>query len=168
MKFISIIFFSLSINYVHGQINLSTRQLIDNIIVYRDVNDSIFYYVPNDLQLKRDENGKPDFKFIRATYTGEHDRGDYGTIFNFHNIAFTVESTPYDKSRLKSLRQILFINNPDNLKIMPLAKMEAALAVPLENGSTQMIKGGFFEAEGEGTTWQQRRFSMNWIWLKAN
>lgn len=163
MKYINLLLALLCFDCALGQVDFSTRQIINDVIVYQDSSDQkLFYYVPNDLRLAKTSSGKPDFKFVRATYTGERDRGDYGTIFNFHQLAFTLEVTDFDSLTLVKTKQILAqMNSNIELQKLPLSKMKAALSIPTESGSTQIIQQGFFEHSEEGTIWTKRRFSMN-------
>lgn len=145
-----------------GQPNFLTQQFVSNCIIFQDVtHQNIYYYVDGGLELEYDVFERPNFKFVRATYSGSHMNNDSEAKFNFHQISFTVATTSIEPRILEEIKRNLGKNNEVILKRLPLQKIKAEIAIPLNKDSTHIIEGGVFENSTDEANWSRRNFTMN-------
>jgi hypothetical protein len=63
-----------------AQPDMARKYVFDSVAVYRDARiNTRFYYVPGDLQVAFDSDGKPDFRLLLMRYTGTTAYDDRGT-----------------------------------------------------------------------------------------
>lgn len=170
MNYIKNILFLLLVPFtsVFAQIDLSTKQIIDDIIIYQDYNDtSLYYYAPQGLKLMTDDDGKPVFKFIQMRYTGTHAAGDQGDYRFKSLLYFKVSQHTPKKAKLDSIKTILINNGAliKDFKSITISNLKAKLVHAADEiiDSTKTISGGFFEeatTNTENTNWKERDFTM--------
>lgn len=153
----------------HGQPDLSRKRLLHGILICPDAKQSnAFYYLPNDLAVKR-TGGMPELRFLMMRYTGSASTGDQGT-FRYRNILqFDVAMTPCHADSLALAKRDLQRVTPRlAFGPLPIHNIEAVVHyTPAEDTASTRLGKGDLEANspnGESTAgayWLERTFTLS-------
>jgi hypothetical protein len=149
----------------------SSKQIVENIEVYRDLkNMNLFYYAPGDLKLALEADDKPRFQLLEMRYTGSSAYGDNGEKRFMNVIQFSVAMQQVSAAALQLVKQKLNQTSID-LRPLPVRNIDAFLVAPVGEGKDgsaykKIGKDGTFQAEGkEGASgkngfWTERTFTL--------
>ena len=85
-NYIIIILLIVLFGKVHAQPDQSSARQINGVEIFQDATiKNLFYYEPGNINIARNSDGKPEFKFIQTRYTGTSTGGDQGQ-FRFKSI----------------------------------------------------------------------------------
>lgn len=155
-----------------AQPDLSSKEDIQNVTVYKDVKlPSTYYYTPGDLKIQTDSEGKPEFRFIMMRYTGTNLSGDSQTKRFRNLIQFKIIREEHSQQTLKVVKQQLIKKAHENIKLKPVpvrhVRAVPIYVVPGESAaadSYQTLENGYFtESEAgnqKGSYWSERTFTI--------
>ncbi len=147
-----------------GQPLRSTLQTIAGVDVYRDLaQQNRYYYLPGNLSLGREEDGRPRFQLLQMRYTGTGLVGDQGKREFFNLVQIGVEREAVTSEQLRTIRQSL--GPATTLDPLPVSSVEASLLLPLgdNDGRYQQLgrpTGGESDGESRGGDWTRRFFTV--------
>jgi hypothetical protein len=139
-----------------------------------DRRSSLYYYLPGELRVATDEDGRPDAQLFEVRYLGTAAAGDQGeslfrSLFSFQVVMDGPDSKEIGEARkaLAALRK----RGSVELRPLPVDRLESALVwapvVPLERSDApEVLPGGHFEAEDtEGKSsnrsfWTRRSYTV--------
>lgn len=148
---------------------MARKYVFDDFLVYRDAKVSrLFYYLPGDLRVAADNEGKPDFRLLLMRYTGTRAYDDQGT-HRFRNLmqmkiihaAAPGEKLQAVKQQLKTLH-----NNPE-LRAFPVRNLKTVIVYSLvgtddRGGTTVSGEGSYFSDQNDNASineyWKERTF----------
>jgi hypothetical protein len=154
-------------NITIAQVDFASKRIINDVLLYQDSKiKSIFYYAPYGLQLVKNNEGKPDFKFIQMRYTGTRLSEDQGA-FSFKSLLrFKVANHIPTKKQRDSIKKIIKNKGMliSKLKPLPIHNLKATLIHTAENDTVAKEYGnGFFEGTEKvavNTYWTERDFTL--------
>lgn len=153
-----------------AQPDMAGKLVIGDLAVYRDARVfNRFYYLPGDLRIAADAEGKPDFRLLLMRYTGTSAYDDQGS-YRFRNLMqmrIVHKSVPADD--LKALKQKLgtIVADPE-LRPFPVKNLKTVIvySVPGTEGSEETSvsdQTSYFSQEGSEIVrneyWKERNFS---------
>ena len=155
---------------VTAQPDMAGKYVFGDLAVYRDATVlNRFYYLPGDLQVATDVDGKPDFKLLLMRYTGTAAYDDQGSnrFRSLMQMRIVHKSMPEDD--LKELKQKLrtIIANPE-LRPFPVKNLKTVIvySVPGTNENEEKTvsdQESYFSQEGSETVrneyWKERTFA---------
>ncbi len=155
------------LNIMMGQVDFATKNVVGDVVLYQDSKvRSIFYYVPYGLKLVKNDEGKPDFKFIQMRYTGTHLTEDQGA-FSFKSLLrFKVANHVPSKGQRENIKKIIRSKGMIITKLQPLPihNLKASLIHTAENDSVaKKYNNGFFEGSEKASVnsyWTERDFTL--------
>jgi len=171
-----IIFFTVIIlfsgNGIHAQALSYMKERMHGLEIYPDIrNKSVFYYGPGDVEIQRDETGKPNILFLNMRNIGTAATGNQGKM-SFKSLLDIALRYHFPSSgQLDSIRADLKTrcNCKPELKAMAVRKMNAVLvyaligdeknAKPAATGKDIHIESAEEEREGEEGFWNERTMS---------
>ncbi len=156
-----------------AQPDLNLKEEVQGVELLRDaVKPDLFYYLPTELKVKTDLDGRPYFRFVQMRYTGTHLSGDQGS----HRFRSLLSLVIVNESPSQLILDAVVdeLKNKTNrskitLKPVPVQNIQAVLVYASidpdteENESTKALGDGFFEsmeedAEKRGAFWKERNF----------
>lgn len=152
---------------LYAQPTLNTKTKVNGLVVYQDFKDStLFYYIPPEMKLKMEANGRPVFQFLAMRYTGTSCRDDQGEK-SFMSVAqFTIQRPLMDKNKVYQAERELRYKSGGwaSLKPIPLAGIEARLVAPIgtnPDGSSQNRAIGSLRSGADGPSdWTEKTFTL--------
>lgn len=127
-SFIFLLFY-LSSGIILAQPDMARKFMFDDFVVYRDAKVyDLFYYLPGDLQVAVDEEGKPDFKLLMMRYTGTSAYDDQGNsrFRNLMQMRIIHSSLPAEE--LTAIKQKLRAFAPDpELRAFPVKNLKTVI-----------------------------------------
>ncbi len=167
LKYITI-FIAFTYNAVAiAQVDFAAKHVIDNVVLYQDSkNKNLFYYAPYGLQLVKDDEGKPDFKFIQMRYTGTRLTGDQGAYSFKSLLRFKVANDVPSQTKRDSIKKVIKNRGTSitRLKPLPIHNLKAILIHNAENDTiAREYTAGFFESDettSANTYWTERDFTL--------
>lgn len=166
--FLTLIIFFLT-GIISAQPDMARKYVLDSFVVYRDTRvANLFYYLPGDLKIAADSEGRPDFRLLLMRYTGTRTYGDQG-VQRFRNLLqMRVIHTCYSANNLKSIVQKLKTYATDPvLRPMPVKDLRAVLVCSLTGTEKNQEKTiteqeGYFSQENDNPDrneyWKERNF----------
>ncbi len=152
-----------------AQPDMAARYVFDDDAVYRDARVlNRFYYLPGDLQVAADVEGKPDFKLLLMRYTGTSAYDDQGS-HRFRNLMqMRIVHKPMPDEKLRLLRQKLrtLVAEPD-LRPFPVRNLKTVIVCSVPGATeneeiTVPDQESHFSQEGSETGrneyWKERNF----------
>jgi hypothetical protein len=166
---ILILFLFLTDGVICAQPDLARKYVLDSFVAYRDARISdLFYYLPGDLKVATDNDGKPDFKLLLMRYTGTRTYDDQGTQRFRNLLQMRIIHSTYTSEELRAVREKLKAYVPDpELRAIPVKNLKAVLicsaAGPEGNQeNTVAEQEGYFSQENDNTDrneyWKERSF----------
>ena len=150
-----------------AQPNRSTRQVIDGAVIYQDnTNKTRYYYAPYGLKLVKNNEGKPDFKFIQMRYTGTKLTKDQGA-FSFNSLLrFKVANHVPSMGQRDNIKKIIRSKGMiiTKLEPLPIHNLKASLKHTAGNDSVaKKFDNGFFDGTEKASAnsyWTERDFTL--------
>lgn len=150
-----------------AQPNISTRQVIDGVVIYQDnTNKTLYYYAPCGLKLVKNDEGKPDFKFIQMRYTGTQLTENQGA-FSFKSLLrFKVANHVPSMGQRDNIKKIIRSKGMiiKKLQPLPIHNLKASLIHTAENDTVaKKYNNGFFEGSEKASGnsyWTERDFTL--------
>jgi hypothetical protein len=143
---------------------LSSVEKIEGVEVFQDMKRSNHhYYLPGELVLGREENGRPKFQMLQMRYTGTALLGNQGGRGFINVVQIGVERKPISSKELQAIRKAL--GRGATLDPLPIANLEAHLVMPLadNDGRYQRI-GRSAGLEGDrkkrSSIWTEKHFTV--------
>jgi hypothetical protein len=150
-----------------AQPNRATKQVIDGVVIYQDnTNITRFYYAPYGLKLVKDDEGKPDFKFIQMRYTGTKLTKNQGTSSFNSLLRFKVANHVPSMKQRENIKNIIRSKGRiiSKLQPLPIHNLKASLKHAGENDSVaKKFNNGFFEGPEKvsaNSYWTERDFTL--------
>lgn len=150
-----------------AQPNRSTRQVIEGVVIYQDnANKTRFYYAPYGLKLVKNDDGKPDFKFIQMRYTGTKLTKNQGTSSFNSLLRFKVANHVPSSKQRENIKNIIRSKGKiiSKLQPLPIHNLKASLKHAGENDSVaKKFNNGFFEGPEKASAnsyWTERDFTL--------
>ena len=154
---------------IHGQPDMARKVVIDSFAVYRDAKVyDLFYYLPGDLQIATDSEGKPDFKLLLMRYTGTSTYDDQGTSRSRNLMQMRITHSFIPTDVLTRAKQKLKVYAPEpELRTFPIKNLKTVLVYSTvgtsdTQESTVSEQDGYFSQESEDITkdeyWKERNF----------
>lgn len=168
-RVLPVLFVFLMTGVIGAQPDMSKKYVVDSFVVYRDARIyNLFYYLPGDLKIATDREGKPDFRLLLMRYTGTRTYGDQGSQRFRNLLQMRVIHTCYSANDLRTIVQKLkaYSNDPV-LKPMPVRNLRSVLvysAAGIEgsHGNTIKQQDGHFSQENDiadrNEYWKERTF----------
>lgn len=154
-------------NITIGQVNFATKSIVGDVVLYQDSKvSSIFYYAPYGLQLVKNDDGKPDFKFIQMRYTGTQLTKDQGASSFKSLLQFKVANQVPSIEKRNSIKNIMRSKGiiVRKLKPLPIHNLRASLKHSAENDTVaKKFNNGFFEGAEKASAnsyWTERDFTL--------
>lgn len=155
---------------VTAQPDMAGKYVFGDLAVYRDAGVlNRFYYLPGDLQVATDADGKPDFKLLLMRYTGTSAYDDQGSnrFRNLMQMRIVHKSIPEDD--LKALNQKLrtIVADPE-LRPFPVKNLKTVIVYSVpgtsENEDNSVsAQESYFSQEGSENVrneyWKERNFA---------
>jgi hypothetical protein len=164
-----LLLFCLSPDFVLAQPDMARKYDLDGFAVYRDSRiNNLFYYLPGDLKIATDNDGKPDFKLILMRYTGTSAYNDQG-VQRFRNLMqMRIVHSTLSTDELRAVKQKLkaYVADPE-LRVFPVRNLKAVLVYSLagannDEGGSLTEQEGYFSQDNENTSrneyWKERNF----------
>lgn len=155
---------------VFAQPKRSSRQVIDNVIIYQDIiKRTLYYYVPYGLKLVVNKEGKPHFKFIQMRHTGTKVSEDENSNSFKSLLSFRVANNIPSKSTLNEIILQLRRKGKNIQELQPIGisnlDTELVFATNKEDSDkvSKSLKNGFLEdTENNNTSqnWKERDFTL--------
>lgn len=156
----------------HARPDLRQSRIAGPLVVYAD--DSrrgLHYYLPGDIEVALEADGRPIFHFLRTRYTGSVATADRGTRLFRSVLSFRVQMAGPSAADLRAANQALRAAGAPpgvELRPLPIRHLDAALVYVTAGpdsagGDERALAGGHFEAgaQGDGTAgayWRQRDY----------
>ncbi|TXF90270.1 hypothetical protein FUA23_07055 [Neolewinella aurantiaca] len=143
---------------------LSSVKTIGGVEVYEDLEKPRHhYYLPGELKLAREENGRPQFQLLQMRYTGTALIGNQGDRGFVNLVQIGVERKPVSSQELQEIRKQL--GRGTTLSPLPIANLEAHLVMPLadNDGHYQRIGQPAGLENGDnatGNVWTEKYFTV--------
>jgi len=143
-----------------------TQRAAGALTIYADDSrPNRFYYAPAEIAVVTTPDGKPDFHFLETRYTGSAVGRDRGTILHKSLVTFTVRLPhPPAEELTRVARELGGAGAPADLRPYPVKKIATALVYVVIGGDTTSLPPGRFEstgeAEGSGSTWTERVYTV--------
>ncbi len=148
-----------------AQPDFAKKHLINDVLLYQDNKiRNLFYYAPYGLELVKDKNEKPDFKFLQMRYTGTRLSKDQGSHRFKSLLRFKVANRVPSAIEKDSIKNILLKKGIRIVKLQPLPihNIKATLIHSTVNDSiAKSYSSGFFEnreTHPAGAYWTERDF----------
>ena len=117
-----------------AQVDVFSKQLINEVIVYKDIKDPLlYYYAPSKLQLVVDKTGKPDFKMLKMRYVGTQCSNDESESHTTNLVQLRIELPARNKKVLDEIKKKLRKNKPIKLRPIRITGIDSKLVAPLKN-----------------------------------
>ncbi len=153
-----------------AQPDMAGKYVFGDLAVYRDARVlNRFYYLPGDLQVATDADGKPDFRLLLMRYTGTSAYDDQGShrFRNLMQMRIVHKSIPEDD--LKALKQKLrtVVAEPE-LRPFPVKNLKTVIVYSVpgtdENEENSVSdQESYFSQEGSiivrNEYWKERNFA---------
>lgn len=143
--------------------DLATQMEVEEITVVRDREASnTFYYLPNSLDIGRDDDGGPRLTYTSTAYSGSVVHGDAGIVDFRVSLYARVVRKNHDAAKYQSAVSELKrrFGAQVVLREMPISKVEASLLYARLDGEPVAIGTGFFEPtqvnDDVNSVWQER------------
>jgi hypothetical protein len=153
----------------HAQPDFSRLQASHGIPVCPDAKKSdMYYYLPNDLAIRKGPQGKPEIRFVMMRYTGTAAAGDQGTIRHRNILQFDVAMTARNADSLARAKSELTRAHPRlTFGPLPIRKVDAMVHYA-SVGDTSSTRLGRADLESNatkndasgGSYWQERTFTL--------
>jgi hypothetical protein len=114
---------------VIAQPDMSGKYVFGDLAVYRDARVfNRFYYLPGDLQVATDVDGKPDFKLLLMRYTGTSAYDDQGShrFRNLMQMRIIHKSMPEDDLRVLKQKLRTIVADPE-LRPFPVKNLKTVI-----------------------------------------
>lgn len=152
-----------------AQPDFSQRALLHGVVICPDMKQKqVYYFLPEDLELMKNKDGQPAFRFIMMRYTGNGTFGDMNSK-RFRNIMqMDVALKAISQDTLTALKKSLRKINPGfTLRPVPVSRLEAIVHYVAVNDTlaTRLGKGNW-ETGGESSLstsssyWRERTFTI--------
>jgi hypothetical protein len=152
-----------------AQPDMARKIVLDDFVVYRDAKvNNLFYYLPGDLQVATDNDGKPDFKLLLMRYTGTSAYDDQGSHRSRNLMQMRIIHSSIPKDVLKTVKQRLKAFAPEpELRTFPIKNLKTVLVYSVvgtsdTQESTVSEQDGYFSQENEDINkdeyWKERNF----------
>lgn len=155
-----------------SQPDASMRTVIDGVVIYRDhFKQSTFYYIPSDLKLVYNENGKPDVRFVQMVYTGTKAAGNQGEKRFKSLLQFKVQQGVEINKKVRLIKEKLE-NEANKIELLPIPiyDVKTVLVYAAIDGSNSndsnpfLLSEGSFSEEGKknssNSVWNERMYTM--------
>jgi hypothetical protein len=128
-----------------------------------------FYYLPNDLAIRKGPQGKPEIRFVMMRYTGTAAAGDQGKVRHRNILQFDVAMTARQADSLARAKSDLQRAHP-RLSFIPLPIRHVDAVVHYASiGDTSSTSLGRADLESSGRNaqpvsgsyWQERTFTLS-------
>jgi hypothetical protein len=148
---------------------MARKYILDSVAVYRDATVSTrFYYVPGDLQVAVNSDGKPDFRLLLMRYTGTTAYDDRGTsrYRNLMQMRIVHKSIPADILKALKLKLGTIVAHPE-LRPFPVKDLKTVIVYSVpgnteDEGYNFSEEGSYFSEEGDDIArneyWKERNF----------
>lgn len=151
----------------HAQPDFSRREVSHGIPVCPDAKQAdAWYYLPNDLAVRKGPDGKPALRFVMMRYTGTAAAGDQGKI-RFRNIfQIDVAMTSRNADSLARAKSDLKRKYPRlNFGPLPIRRVDAMVQYAGVNDTSGTTLGrADLESDpssaGGGSNWLERTFTL--------
>jgi hypothetical protein len=153
-----------------AQPDMAGKYVFGDLAVYRDARVfNRFYYLPGDLQVATDVEGKPDFRLLLMRYTGTSAYGDQGSHRNRNLMQMRIVHKSMPEDDLRALKQKLrtIVADPE-LRPFPVKNLKTVIvySVPGTDESEENSVSDqecYFSQEGSEIVrneyWKERNFS---------
>jgi len=156
-----------------AQIDYFSRQIIEEVIIYKDIsNPSVYYYAPSKLRLVKNSEGKPDFQMLKMRYVGTQCSNDASESHNTNIVQLRIEMPSLTTQKIKNIKKQLQSYRTIKLKPMRITSIDSKLLVPVKSkdsvsklqtiGETNKI--GVTDKSGLSTSksyWNERVFTFS-------
>jgi hypothetical protein len=128
-----------------------------------------YYYLPNDLAIRKGPQGKPELRFVMMRYTGTAAAGDQGKIRHRNILQFDVAMTQRNADSLARAKSDLKRTHPRLVfGPLPIRKVDAMVHYA-SVGDTSSVRLGRADLESNsakneavsGSYWQERTFTLS-------
>lgn len=150
-----------------AQVDFATKDVIGNVVLYQDSEKkTLFYYAPYGLRLVKDNEGKPDFRFIQMRYTGTNLTDDQGAARFRSLLRFKVANHVPSKTTRDSIKKVIRRKGKTVSKLQPLPihNLKATLIHTAETDTVPTAyDAGFFEGDETASAsayWTERDFTL--------
>ena len=152
-----------------AQPDMAARYVFEGIAVYRDARVlNRFYYLPGDLQVATDADGKPDFKLLLMRYTGTSAYDDQGShrFRNLMQMRIIHKSIPEEDIKALRLRLRTVVAEPE-IRPFPVRNLKTVIVYSVpgsaeEEETTVSDQESHFTQEGpeiaRNEYWKERTF----------
>jgi hypothetical protein len=159
----------LSSEMVRAQPDMARKLVLDDFVVYRDAKIyNLFYYLPGDLDVATDNEGKPDFKLLMMRYTGTSAYDDQGSHRSRNLMQMRIIQSSIPQDVLKTVKQKLKGLAPDpELRTFPIKNLKTVLVYSIVGATDSQEASvsdqeGYFSQENEDIRkdeyWKERNF----------
>ena len=119
---------------VTSQVDTFTKQVIDGVIIYKDIKKPLlYYYAPSKLQLVIDEVGRPDFQILKMRYVGTQCSNDADKSHVTNIVKLRIEIPPQTNSILAKIKKKLSVRKSITLKPILITGIDSRLMVPAKS-----------------------------------
>jgi len=152
-----------------AQPDMAGKIVFDELAVYSDARvPDLFYYLPGDLQVATDVDGKPDFKLLLMRYTGTSAYDDQGShrFRNLMQMRIVHKSIPEEDLRVLRQKLRTIVADPE-LRPFPVKNLKTVIVYSVP-GTTENEKNtvsdqeSYFSQEGSEIVrneyWKERNF----------
>lgn len=167
-----IIFHILCLRLAYAQPDFTSAIKSNGVVLFGDVTSrNTYYYLPGDLEIARDANGRPDFNFTMMRYNssavyGEEEGLRYRNILSMRLVMKNIsdDSLRLAKRKLDNNRSSVVLLRP-----LPITMIDALVVfIPVGGSDTSaVVKRGDLSADGSngystsGSYWQERYFTLH-------
>jgi hypothetical protein len=154
----------------HAQPDFSRLRASHGIPICPDAKKSdTFYYLPNDLAIRKGPQGKPELRFVMMRYTGTAAGGDQGKVRHRNILQFDVAMSPRNADSLARAKSELQRAHPRlTFGPLPIRKVDAMVHYAAV-GDTSSVRLGRADLESNaakneatsGSYWQERTFTLS-------
>jgi len=153
--------------------DMNTGSKAGPLTVYRDDKRSnLFYYLPGDLIVASDSDGKPDVHMLLMRYTGTAARGDRQVMFYRSLFFFRITMSGPNPEQIADARRALAKDHRrPELRPLPIRRLESALVyTPVTGGSEaaqsstlegQQLSSPESEKEKSNVYWSERAYTLS-------
>ncbi len=130
-------------------------------LVYPDLTKRhTYYYSPGKINVRLDQDNKPQMSLLSLRYTGSHCYRDTDEKRFFNQFQVEMEMEPIHKDTIRQIRDLLKLPKSSKIKPLPIQELSAHLLVPVadEQGDFQYRK------LGSGSTTHKEKGTSNNYW----
>jgi len=136
-RFLIVLLFLAAVWTGKAQVNIFSKQLINEVAVYKDIKDPLlYYYAPSKLQLAVNDMAKPDFKMLKMRYIGTQCSNDESDSHTTNLVQLRIELPARSKKSLDEIKRKLRKHKPIKLKPIRITGIDSKLVAPMSNVDT--------------------------------